>query len=141
MKLKLLIPILLFNCFLPPNNPNQEFTISKFETENKITEYTFIKSLSCNFDSAQSFFFSELGNDEDPEIDTRNKTILYEKKAVNHCLSSILIISCPNFPRNTTQAIELMAFNITSNRVLNCTFNTLEFFTFEKPRSGSFWQP
>lgn len=141
MKLKFLIFILFLNCIQPPPNPNTEFTISKKDTEKLIAQYTFLKTLSCNFEIGQVAFFSELGNDQDPKPNAKNHSILYEKKAVKHCLSSILVIPCPILPTNTSQAIENMVFNITSNRRINCTFATIEFFTFEKPLSGSFWQP
>lgn len=101
-------------------------------------QVTLIKMLSCNFNPVQSGLFSELGNDEDPSPDEGNKTILYEKRAVTHCLKSILTIPCPPFPPNTEQAINLMTFNIATNRSINCFFEIIRFHKFQKPLSGSF---
>lgn len=141
MKNKFLIVLFFLGCIQPPANPNTEFTISKQDTEKLIAKYTFLKTFSCNFEFDQAVVFSELGNDQSPKPSSKNYSILYEKKAVRHCLKSILVIPCPAFPINTTQAVENMTFNIASNRKINCTFATLEFFSFEKPLSGSFWQP
>lgn len=126
-------------CLPPINNPNSEFTINKRDTEERIRNVTYIKALACNFNGGQALFLSELGNDEDPSPDEGNKSILYEKRAVNSCLKSILSISCPTFPPNTEQAIELMIFNIFTNRSLNCNFEVIKFHKFQKPLSGSFW--
>jgi len=123
----------------PPNNPNTEYTISKRDTEEKIMSVTFIKVLSCNFHPGQALFMSELGNDEDPSPDEGNKRILFEKRAVDHCLKSILSMPCPPFPPNTEQAIGSMIFNVVSNRSLNCFFEEIKFRKFQKPLSGSFW--
>ncbi|MDF3820853.1 hypothetical protein P3G55_13135 [Leptospira sp. 96542] len=129
----------LINCFLPPNNPNTEFTINKRDTEERIKNVTHIKALSCNFEIFQALFLSELGNDEDPSPDRGNKSILFEKRAVNHCLKSILVIPCPHFPPNTRQAMELMIANIFTNRNANCNFQVIRFHKFQKPLNGAFW--
>ncbi|MCG6141117.1 MULTISPECIES: hypothetical protein [Leptospira] len=130
--------VCLFACRLPIDNPNTSLTISKKETENKIAAYTAIKTLSCQFEGYQSYFFSELGNDEDPRPDYNNKSIYYEKRAVSACLRSILAIPCPAFPKNTTQAVSEMLIHIATNRKLNCTFKVALFFEFEKPFYGNF---
>lgn len=128
----------LLACRLPIDNPNTDLTISKKETEDKIIKYTLIKAISCQFDPFRSFVFSELGNDEDPNPDANNKSIYYEKRAVNACLRSILMIPCPTYPINTTQAITEMVGHITANRLQNCTFRVARFFEFEKPLYGNF---
>lgn len=130
--------VCFFACRLPIDNPNTSLTISKKETENKIAAYTTIKTLSCQFEGFQAYYFSELGNDEDPRPDYNNKSIYYEKKAVSACLRSILAIPCPTYPLNTTQAVSEMLIHIATNRVLNCTFKVAEFFEFEKPFYGNF---
>lgn len=137
-KLILVFWILSFECRLPVNNPNTSLTISKKETEDKITAYTLIKTMSCQFDPFRSTIFSELGNDEDPSPDANNESIYYEKRAVSACLRSILAIPCPNYPTNTVQAISEMAAQIAANRILNCTFKVALFFEFEKPFYGNF---
>ncbi|PJZ46136.1 hypothetical protein EHQ30_14585 [Leptospira brenneri] len=134
----ILLFVFAFACRLPIDNPNTELTISKKETEDKITAYTLIKTMSCQFDGLQSYLFSELGNDEDPRPDSNNETIYYEKRAVRACLRSILAIPCPTYPRNTTQAVSEMTAHITTNRLQNCTFKVARFFEFEKPFYGNF---
>ncbi len=135
--------ILFTQCYLPdiplslPQNPNTEFTISKYQAEEKILTANIIKTLACNFTLAHAYGFAELGNDQDPNPNERNKTIFYEKRAVNHCLKSILTIPCPSFPTNTIQATNEMTFNFLSNRKLNCTFDVSKFLEFSKPLSGN----
>ncbi|TGL16586.1 hypothetical protein [Leptospira meyeri] len=130
--------VCLFACRFPIDNPNTSLTISKKETEDKIAAYTTIKTLSCQFEGFQTYFFSELGNDEDPSPDQNNKSIYYEKRAVSACLRSILTIHCPIYPQNTTQAVSEMIVHIAANRKLNCTFKVALFFEFEKPFYGNF---
>ncbi|TGL37645.1 hypothetical protein [Leptospira perdikensis] len=130
--------VCLFACRPPIDNPNRELTISKKETEDKIAAYTAIKTLSCQFEGFQSYLYSELGNDEDPNPDYQNKSIYYEKRAVSACLRSILAIPCPTSPKNTTQAVSEMVAHIAINRLLNCTFKVALFFEFEKPFYGNF---
>ncbi|EMJ86732.1 hypothetical protein [Leptospira meyeri] len=130
--------VCLFACRLPIDNPNTSLTISKKETEDKIAAYTTIKTISCQFEGFQAYFFSELGNDEDPSPDQNNKSIYYEKRAVSACLRSILTIPCPKYPQNTTQAVSEMIMHIAANRKLNCTFKVALFFEFEKPFYGNF---
>ncbi|PJZ85765.1 hypothetical protein [Leptospira harrisiae] len=130
--------VFLFACRLPIDNPNTSLTISKKETEDKIATYTTIKTLSCQFEGFQSYFFSELGNDEDPNPDSKNQSIYYEKRAVSACLRSILAIPCPSYSKNTTQAVSEMILHIATNRKLNCNFKVALFFEFEKPFYGNF---
>lgn len=140
LSLSLFSLVFFQNCYVgPPPNPNEAHTISKRDTEDKIALFTYAKTVSCGFDRVSGFFFSELGNDEDPNPDARNKKVQYEKKAVNACLTSILSIPCPDFPKNTIQAVDNMTASIVANRFLNCTFEPLKFFEFEKPFSGSLW--
>ncbi|MCW7489806.1 hypothetical protein [Leptospira meyeri] len=134
----ILLFVFFFSCRLPVDNPNTSLTISKKETEDKIAAYTTIKTLSCQFEGFQAYFFSELGNDEDPSPDQNNKSIYYEKRAVSACLRSILTIPCPIYPQNTTQALSEMIVHIAANRKLNCTFKVALFFEFEKPFYGNF---
>ncbi|MCU0825010.1 MAG: hypothetical protein MUF77_10255 [Leptospira sp.] len=126
--------------FLPsPRNPNDDHTITKKEAEKNIANFTFMRTLACQFEGFQALFFSQLGNDEDPSYKSRSDEILYERRAVNACLRSILALPCPEFPRNTEQAVRAMTATIVSNRYLNCTFKSMRFFEFKKPLSGTFW--
>ncbi len=137
------VMLLLTQCYIPdiplssPQNPNTEFTFSKYQAEEKIMNANIIKTLACNFTMAHAYGFADLGNDQDPNPNERNKTIYYEKRAVRHCIKSILTIPCPTFPTNTTQAVNEMTFNFLSNRKLNCTFDVIKFLDFKKPLSGN----
>lgn len=144
----IIIPILMFNfCFLyderdftiidEKNTMNRHLTYTKSESEIKIMSVTLVKVLDCGLPFNIAAPLSTIGNDEDPYIGTKNRQITYEKKAVDRCLKSILFLNCPTYPLNTTNAIEEMTLNITTNRIMNCTFETIWFIEFKKPFSGA----
>lgn len=118
---------------------NQHLTQTKYDTELMITLTTVVKVSDCGFYPGQAFALSSIGNDEKPRPKPRNLRITYEKKAVDRCIKSILFINCPTFPLNTTLAVDEMVSNIATNRFLNCTFEPIRFFKFNKPLSGSFF--
>lgn len=120
-------------------------TISKSDTEKNLQQIVFTKGVSCGLRPEIVYSFSEFANPSSGVVilgmskDKTAKNILYEKKAVENCYNSLLLMPCPPPSQELEEREQNFLFIAMSTLILSCTFDTIDFFEFKKFPEGRFF--
>ncbi|MDX1959556.1 MAG: hypothetical protein SFU98_13340 [Leptospiraceae bacterium] len=120
-------------------------TIKKVDAENRISLNILVKAFACNLDQSSSGV-QFIGNTETKDKrlfqNKQEHFIVYENKAVVHCLNSILAMPCPRIEPTPTGRIFIIQYRedfiktLVLTRKLNCTFRPINFWEFDEPFQG-----